>query len=154
MKDVPDLTPAAFEDRTRCIRISATLKLKRFPVRSGTTSLHHRARRRRTDNYVLLPVFAAFELVRRAGRSSGVAAASAIGHWGRDLVIHCLAADVPGMAMNNPQRVALTTTRSVSALHRAFRGHGAASAGLAGGGASVREDSVRDQLAPSCARRS
>jgi len=35
-----------------------------------------------------------------------VATASAIGHWGRDLVIHCLATDAPGVAVNNPRQVA------------------------------------------------
>ena len=35
-----------------------------------------------------------------------VATASAIGHWGRDLVIHCLATDAAGTAVNNPRQVA------------------------------------------------
>jgi chorismate lyase/3-hydroxybenzoate synthase len=35
-----------------------------------------------------------------------VATASAIGHWGPDLVIHCLATDSPGVAVNNPRQVA------------------------------------------------
>jgi chorismate lyase/3-hydroxybenzoate synthase len=35
-----------------------------------------------------------------------VATASAIGHDGRDLVIHCLATDTAGIAVNNPRQVA------------------------------------------------
>src|SRR5439155_25770212 len=35
-----------------------------------------------------------------------VATASATGHGGRDLVIHCLATDAPGIAVNNPRQVA------------------------------------------------
>ena len=35
-----------------------------------------------------------------------VASASGVGHQGRDLVIHCLAADRPGRAVDNPRQVA------------------------------------------------
>ena len=35
-----------------------------------------------------------------------VATASATGHWGRDLIVHCLAADAPGSAIPNPRQVA------------------------------------------------
>src|SRR5262249_25234544 len=35
-----------------------------------------------------------------------VATASATGHWGRDLVIPCVATDAPGVAVTNPRQVA------------------------------------------------
>ncbi len=35
-----------------------------------------------------------------------VATASGTGHWEDDLVIHCLASDMPGVAVNNPRQVA------------------------------------------------
>ncbi|HEY8667022.1 MAG TPA: hypothetical protein VIL86_10170 [Tepidisphaeraceae bacterium] len=35
-----------------------------------------------------------------------VATASGVGHHGKDLVIHCLAADTPGAAVDNPRQVA------------------------------------------------
>jgi chorismate lyase / 3-hydroxybenzoate synthase len=42
----------------------------------------------------------------RADVEQSVATASATGHWGRDLVVHCLASESPGVAVNNPRQVA------------------------------------------------
>jgi chorismate lyase/3-hydroxybenzoate synthase len=86
-----------------------------------------------------------------------IATASAIGHRGRDLVIHCLSTDVPGTAVNNPRQVApYHYSQRFGPLppcfSRATRLNHPADMLLVGGTASVRgEDSVHiDDLAAQC----
>lgn len=82
----------------------------RYPVRfwNFLPSIHQDMGGRR-DRYMVFNEgrFAAFEW-RFGGRDAfdeNVATASAVGHGGRDLVIHCLAADRPGRHVGNPRQV-------------------------------------------------
>jgi chorismate lyase/3-hydroxybenzoate synthase len=115
VRDVPELTCAEFESRTyrAYAAIAARLRLvpAAYPVRfwNYVPSITGTADAER-NNYMVF----------NAGRYRGftawygdkacfdrhVATASAIGHRGADLVIHCLAADSPGSALNNPRQVA------------------------------------------------
>ena len=45
-------------------------------------------------------------LARQGSFDTRVASASGVGHDGQDLVIHCLAADRPGRAVDNPRQIA------------------------------------------------
>jgi chorismate lyase/3-hydroxybenzoate synthase len=156
VKDVRDLTPAVFEGRTRDAYASMARqlkKLKRLPVRfwNHVPFITEPADAER-DNYMVFNAgrFAAFEswFGGPAAFERDVATASAIGHWGRDLVIHCLAADVPGVAVNNPRQVApYHYSQRFGPLppcfSRATRLQHPAGLTLVGGTASVRgEDSV------------
>jgi hypothetical protein len=83
-----------------------------------------------------------------------VATATAIGHWGRDLVIHCLATDAAATAVNNPRQVApYHYSQRFGPLPpcfaRATRLAHPPQTLLVGGTASVRgEDSVHVEDAP------
>jgi chorismate lyase/3-hydroxybenzoate synthase len=85
-----------------------------------------------------------------------VATASATGHWGRDLVVHCLATDAAGTAVNNPRQVApYHYSQRFGPLPPCFARATRLAASkllLVGGTASVRgEDSVHiDDLASQC----
>jgi len=89
-----------------------------------------------------------------------VATASATGHWQRDLVVHCLAADHRGAAINNPRQVApYHYSQRFGPLppcfSRATRLSHPANLLLVGGTASVRgEDSVHVDDLPNQMRES
>jgi chorismate lyase/3-hydroxybenzoate synthase len=113
--DVPDLTPPQFERQTFDAYAHIAEKFSKTPCRHPIRFWNHvpfitdpaDAGR---DNYMVFNAgrFRAFsDWFGGAARfERDVATASATGHWGRDLVIHCLAADAPGHAVNNPRQVA------------------------------------------------
>jgi chorismate lyase/3-hydroxybenzoate synthase len=115
VRNVTELTPAELERQTFEAYVSIAEQL-----RDGT---HHRPVRfwnhvpfitdpadAGRDNYMVFNAgrFRAFSDIYGgpAHFERDVATASAIGHWGGDLVIHCLAAREPGVAVNNPRQVA------------------------------------------------
>jgi chorismate lyase/3-hydroxybenzoate synthase len=85
-----------------------------------------------------------------------VATASATGHWGRALIVHCLATDAAGAADNNPRQVApYHYSQRFGPLPPCFARATRMAASdllLVGGTASVRgEDSVHiDDLSSQC----
>ena len=115
VENVPDLAPRQFEQRTfeAYAQIAETIAQTAFrhPIRfwNHVPFITDPADAGR-DNYMVFNAgrFRAFsDWFGGAARfERDVATASAIGHWGRDLVIHCLAAHSPGQAVNNPRQVA------------------------------------------------
>jgi chorismate lyase/3-hydroxybenzoate synthase len=114
VEDVPALSPQQFEDQTRDAYASIArqlTELRLHPVRfwNHVPFITEPADGER-DNYMVFNAgrFAAFSswFGGPARFERDMATASATGHWGRDLVIHCLAADAPGVAVNNPRQVA------------------------------------------------
>lgn len=113
--DVPDLTPAEFEQQTFGAYVSIAEQL-------AARAHHHPVRFWNHVPFITDPADAGRDnyMVFNAGRfrafsnwyggparfERDVATASATGHWGSDLVVHCLATDVPGAAVNNPRQVA------------------------------------------------
>ena len=116
--DVGDLAPQELERRTFDAYMSIADRLARSTLRHPVRFWNHvpfitdpaDARR---DNYMVFNA-GRFRAIKRWLSDAGgggrferdVATASAIGHWGRDLIIHCLATDMPGVAVNNPRQVA------------------------------------------------
>lgn len=110
-----ELAPAQIETRTfeAYVAIANELANARFkhPVRfwNHVPLINDPADAGR-DNYMVFNAgrFRAFsDLYGGSARfDRDVATASAIGHDGRDLVVHCLATDAAGMAVNNPRQVA------------------------------------------------
>src|SRR5438552_16809991 len=116
VKDVSALSPAEFERRT----FEAYVSIARQLLRGGKTC--HAVRFWNHVPFITDPADPGRDnyMVFNAGRfraftdwfggpaqfDRDVATASATGHWGRDLVIHCLATDRPGVAVNNPRHVA------------------------------------------------
>jgi chorismate lyase/3-hydroxybenzoate synthase len=113
--DVGDLSPAQFEQRTFDAYVSIAARLAdsrlRHPVRfwNHVPFITDPADAGR-DNYMVFNAgrFRAFTswFGGPAQFDRDVATASATGHRGRDLVVHCLATDAPGVAVNNPRQVA------------------------------------------------
>jgi chorismate lyase/3-hydroxybenzoate synthase len=113
--DVPDLTAAHFEQQTFAAYVSIAEQLAasahRHPVRfwNHVPFITDPADAGR-DNYMVFNAgrFRAFSdwYGGPARFERDVATASATGHWGRDLVVHCLATDAAGIAVNNPRQVA------------------------------------------------
>ena len=113
--DVPDLTAAEFEQQTFAAYVSIAEQLAggahTHPVRfwNHVPFITDPADAGR-DNYMVFNAgrFRAFSdwYGGPARFEREVATASATGHWGRDLVVHCLATDAPGHAVNNPRQVA------------------------------------------------
>ena len=113
--DVPDLSPDEFERRTFDAYVSIARRLAGSPTPNPVRFWNHvpsitdpaDAGR---DNYMVFNAgrFRAFTewLGGPARFDRDVATASATGHWGRDLVVHCLASGAPGIAVNNPRQVA------------------------------------------------
>lgn len=113
--DCPDLTPAQFEQRTFDAYAQLADAIARGPHRHAVRFWNH-------IPFILDPADAGRDnyMVFNAGRfrafsdwfggparfERDVATASAVGHWGRDLVIHCLSSAIPGRAVNNPRQVA------------------------------------------------
>jgi chorismate lyase/3-hydroxybenzoate synthase len=163
--DVPDLTPAELEQQTFAAYVSIAEQLAasahRHPVRfwNHVPFITEPADAGR-DNYMVFNAgrFRAFSdwYGGPARFEREVATASATGHWGRDLVVHCLATDAAGAAVNNPRQVApYHYSQRFGPLPPCFaRATRLESRGLllVGGTASVRgEDSVHiDDLAAQC----
>ena len=163
--DVPDLTPAQFEQQTFAAYVSIAEQLAasahRHPVRfwNHVPFITDPADAGR-DNYMVFNAgrFRAFSdwYGSPARFERDVATASATGHWGRDLVVHLLATDAAGAAVNNPRQVApYHYSQRFGPLPPCFaRATRVASSGLllVGGTASVRgEDSVHiDDLVSQC----
>ena len=113
--NVPDLTPAQFEQQTFEAYVSIAEQLAAGPHRHPVRFWNHvpfitdpaDAGR---DNYMVFNAgrFRAFSdwYGGPARFERDVATASATGHWGKDLVVHCLATDTAGIAVNNPRQVA------------------------------------------------
>lgn len=156
VEGVPDLSPKEFEQRTRDayeLLAQELRKIKRHPIRfwNHVPFITEPADADR-DNYMVFNAgrFAAFSHWFGGPNAfdRDVATASATGHWGRDLVLHCLASDVPGVGVNNPRQVApYHYSRRFGPLppcfSRATRLAHPAGMLLVGGTASVRgEDSV------------
>src|SRR2546423_2120569 len=161
--DAADLSPDDFERRTFEAYDAIAQQLRRAPRRHAVRFWNHvpfitdpaDAGR---DNYMVFNAgrFRAFsQLLGGPARfERDVATASATGHWQRDLVVHCLAADHRGAAINNPRQVApYHYSQRFGPLppcfSRATRLSHPANLLLVGGTASVRgEDSVHaDDLA-------
>jgi hypothetical protein len=113
--DVPDLSPKQFEQQTFDAYVSIADRLARSSLRHPVRFWNHvpfitDPADRGRDNYMVFNAgrFRAFTswFGGPAQFDRDVATASATGHWGRDLVIHCLTTDRPGMAVNNPRQVA------------------------------------------------
>jgi chorismate lyase/3-hydroxybenzoate synthase len=153
-----DLPPAEFERRTLEAYVAIAEQLAASPHRHPVRFWNHvpfitdpaDAGR---DNYMVFNAgrFHAFSewLGSPARFARDVATASATGHWGRDLVVHCLASGAAGVAVNNPRQVApYHYSQRFGPLPPCFaRATRLAGAGhnflLVGGTASVRgEDSV------------
>ena len=113
--DVRDLAPHEFEQKTFDAYVSIARALAEshlgHPVRfwNHVPFITEPADAGR-DNYMVFNAgrFRAFTswFDGPAQFERDVATASATGHRGRDLVIHCLATDAPGIAVNNPRQVA------------------------------------------------
>jgi chorismate lyase/3-hydroxybenzoate synthase len=167
--DVPDLSPAEFEEQTFAAYVSIAEQLAagahRCPVRfwNHVPFITDPADAGR-DNYMVFNAgrFRAFSdwYGGPARFEREVATASATGHWGRDLVVHCLTTDSAGTAVNNPRQVApYHYSQRFGPLPPCFaRATRVTAAGqsddllLVGGTASVRgEDSVHvDDLPNQC----
>jgi len=163
--NVPDLTPAQFEEQTFAAYVSIAEQLaasaRRHPVRfwNHVPFITDPADAGR-DNYMVFNAgrFRAFSdwYGGPARFEREVATASATGHWGRDVVVHCLATDASGAAVNNPRQVApYHYSQRFGPLPPCFaRATRLVSSDLllVGGTASVRgEDSVHiDDLASQC----
>jgi chorismate lyase/3-hydroxybenzoate synthase len=110
-----DLAPDDLESRTADAYGSIARELSRGPARHPVRFWNHvpfitdpaDAGR---DNYMVFNAgrFRAFAewFGSPAAFERSVATASGIGHWGPDLVIHCLASASPGAAVSNPRQVA------------------------------------------------
>jgi chorismate lyase/3-hydroxybenzoate synthase len=115
VENVLELTPEQFEQRTfdayesLASRLAATAL--RHPVRfwNHVPCITDPADAGR-DNYMVFNAGRFRAFTKWFGGTSrfdrDVATASATGHWGRDLVIHCLATNASGTAVNNPRQVA------------------------------------------------
>ena len=167
--NVPDLTPAQFEQQTFEAYVSIAEQLAagahRCPVRfwNHVPFITDPADAGR-DNYMVFNAgrFRAFSdwYGGPARFEREVATASATGHWGNDLVVHCLATDAAGTAVNNPRQVApYHYSQRFGPLPPCFARATRLAGGqqpddllLVGGTASVRgEDSVHiDDLASQC----
>jgi chorismate lyase/3-hydroxybenzoate synthase len=163
--DVPELTAAHFEQQTFAAYVSIAEQLAasahRHPVRfwNHVPFITDPADAGR-DNYMVFNAgrFRAFSdwYGGPARFERDVATASATGHWGRDLVVHCLATDAAGIAVNNPRQVApYHYSQRFGPLPPCFaRATRLVNSDLllVGGTASVRgEDSVHiDDLASQC----
>jgi chorismate lyase/3-hydroxybenzoate synthase len=163
--NVPDLAPRRFEQLTLEAYVSIAEQLAagahRHPVRfwNHVPFITDPADAGR-DNYMVFNAgrFRAFSdwYGGPARFERDVATASATGHWGRDLIVHCLATDAAGAAVNNPRQVApYHYSQRFGPLPPCFaRATKMASNDLllVGGTASVRgEDSVHiDDLASQC----
>ena len=163
--DVPDLSPRRFEQLTFEAYVSIAEQLAagshQHPVRfwNHVPFITDPADAGR-DNYMVFNAgrFRAFSdwYGSPARFERDVATASATGHWGRDLVVHCLATDIAGAAINNPRQVApYHYSQRFGPLPPCFaRATKLEPSGLllVGGTASVRgEDSVHvDDLASQC----
>jgi chorismate lyase/3-hydroxybenzoate synthase len=163
--NVPDLSPRRFEHETFEAYCSIAEQLAAGPHRNPVRFWNHvpfitdpadAAR----DNYMVFNAgrFRAFSdwYGSPARFERDVATASATGHWGRDLIVHCLATDAAGAAVNNPRQVApYHYSQRFGPLPPCFaRATRLADSDLllVGGTASVRgEDSVHiDDLSSQC----
>jgi chorismate lyase/3-hydroxybenzoate synthase len=173
-----DLAPDDLEARTADAYARIASELSRGPARYPARFWNHvpfitdpaDAGR---DNYMVFNAgrFRAFAewFGSPAAFERSVATASGIGHWGPDLVIHCLASASPGAAVSNPRQVAPyhysqrfgpvppCFARATKICGRRTNQDGAAAGDspdllLVGGTASVRgEDSVHpDDLIAQC----
>ncbi|MEA2735200.1 MAG: chorismate lyase / 3-hydroxybenzoate synthase, partial [Humisphaera sp.] len=167
VRDVAALTPGQFEQQTFEAYVSIAEQLasprcaNRHPVRfwNHVPFITDPADAGR-DNYMVFNAgrFRAFsDWYGGAARfERDVATASATGHWGRDLLVHCLASDTAGAAINNPRQVApYHYSQRFGPLPPCFARATRLAADnllLVGGTASVRgEDSVHvDDLASQC----
>jgi len=166
VRNVSDLTPAQFEQQTFEAYVSIAEQLAagghRCPVRfwNHVPFITDPADAGR-DNYMVFNAgrFRAFSdwYGGPARFERDVATASATGHWNNDLVIHCLATDAAGVAVNNPRQVAPYHYSQrfgpvPPCFARATRLSHPDNLLLVGGTASVRgEDSVHvDDLACQC----
>ncbi|MEO6436318.1 MAG: hypothetical protein ABIP55_11250 [Tepidisphaeraceae bacterium] len=113
--DVPGLTPRQLEDQSFAAYVRLAEQIAQSPHRHAVRFWNHvpfitDAADATRDNYMVFNAgrFRAFsELFGGAARfERDIATASATGHWGRDLVIHCLSTDAAGHAVNNPRQVA------------------------------------------------
>ena len=165
VENVPNLSPRRFEQLTFEAYVSIAERL-------AAGAHHHPVRFWNHVPFITDPADAGRDtyMVFNAGRfrafsdwygsparfERDVATASATGHWGRDLVVHCLATDAAGAAVNNPRQVApYHYSQRFGPLPPCFaRATRLASSDLllVGGTASVRgEDSVHiDDLAAQC----
>jgi chorismate lyase/3-hydroxybenzoate synthase len=163
--NVPDLSPRRFEHETFQAYCSIAEQLAASPHQHPVRFWNH-------VPYITDPADAGRDnyMVFNAGRfrafsdwygsparfERDVATASATGHWGRDLVVHCLATDAAGAAVNNPRQVApYHYSQRFGPLPPCFARATRLAASdllLVGGTASVRgEDSVHiDDLASQC----
>ncbi len=162
---VPDLTPAQFEQQTFEAYVAIAEQLAagahHYPVRfwNHVPFITDPADAGR-DNYMVFNAgrFRAFSdwYGGPARFERDVATASATGHWQNDLVVHCLATDAAGTAVNNPRQVApYHYSQRFGPLPPCFARATRLAASkllLVGGTASVRgEDSVHiDDLASQC----
>jgi chorismate lyase/3-hydroxybenzoate synthase len=115
VRNVPDLAPADFERETFEAYVSIARRLGEsshpIPVRfwNHVPFITDPADAGR-DNYMVFNAgrFGAFSnwFGGPSHFERDVATASGIGHWGRDLVIHCLSTSNAGLAVNNPRQVA------------------------------------------------
>jgi chorismate lyase / 3-hydroxybenzoate synthase len=110
-----DLAPPEFERRTFETYAAVADQLARGPHRHALRFWNHvpfitEPADAGRDNYMVFNAgrFRAFSAWygEPAQFERHVATASAIGHRGHDLVVHCLAGDEPGAAVNNPRQVA------------------------------------------------
>jgi chorismate lyase/3-hydroxybenzoate synthase len=163
--NVPDLSPRRFEQLTFEAYVSIAEQLDasshRHPVRfwNHVPFITDPADTGR-DNYMVFNAgrFRAFSdwYGSPARFERDVATASATGHWGRDLIVHCLATDAAGAAVNNPRQVApYHYSQRFGPLPPCFARATRLESSellLVGGTASVRgEDSVHiDDLASQC----
>src|SRR5439155_3510511 len=113
--DVADLSPAELEHRTFDAYVSIARQLAQSPARHPVRFWNHvpfitDPADDGRDNYMVFNAgrFRAFTdwFGGPAHFDRDVATASATGHRGRDLIVHCLATDAPGVAVNNPRQVA------------------------------------------------
>ena len=163
--NVPDLSPRRFEQLTFEAYVSIAEQLAagahRHPVRfwNHVPFITDPADAGR-DNYMVFNAgrFRAFSdwYGSPARFERDVATASATGHWSRDLIVHCLATDAAGAAVNNPRQVApYHYSQRFGPLPPCFARATKLESSellLVGGTASVRgEDSVHvDDLASQC----
>ena len=163
--NAPDLSPGHFEHQTFLAYCSIAEQLAACPHRHPVRFWNHvpfitdpaDAGR---DNYMVFNAgrFRAFSdwYGSPARFERDVATASATGHWGRDLIVHCLATDAAGAAVNNPRQVApYHYSQRFGPLPPCFARATRLATGnllLVGGTASVRgEDSVHiDDVASQC----
>ena len=109
------LDPQAMEEQSFQAYIALAAELAKTPRRHAVRFWNHvpfinEPADAGRDNYMVFNAgrFRAFSDLYRgpAYFDRDLATASATGHCGDELVIHCLAADAPGQAINNPRQVA------------------------------------------------